>query len=326
MNSSGNGAAGRSVKEPGQGTAAPGPQRHRPVMLREVLEYLDPQPGAVMVDGTVGYGGHAREIVARITPEGRLIGIDRDEEALAGAALALREYADGVSLERGDFAEMPVILERLGLPGVDGILLDLGVSGPQLDEADRGFSYMRPGPLDMRMDAGQERSAAEVINHYSQAELADIIRRYGEERWASRIAAFVVQRRQREPITTTDQLVDVVKAAIPASARRRGGHPARRTFQALRIEVNRELSSLEEVLPRASALLKRGGRLVVISYHSLEDRIVKRAFAAMSAETSEGTDAPHLRLLTRKPVIPSKRETEENPRARSAKLRAAERI
>ncbi len=328
MGFSGEGAAGRRGK-PGQGAAAPKPMHHRPVMLRAVLEFLQPVPGAVIVDGTVGYGGHAREIAARIAPGGRLIGIDKDTEALEHAAVALREYGQEVVWERGDYAEMPEMLSRHGIADVDGILLDLGVSAPQLEEAERGFSYMRPGPLDMRMDASQESSAMEVINHYSQAELADIIRRYGEERWASRIAAFIVQRRQREPITTTEQLVDVVKAAIPASARRRGGHPAKRTFQALRIEVNRELKSLEDVLPRAAALLKRGGRMVVISYHSLEDRIVKRAFAAMANEDAEegsGPVAVQLRLLTRKPMTPSKRELEENPRARSAKLRAVERI
>ncbi len=330
-NGNGNGAAGRSVEKPGQGTTAPEPQRHRPVMLPEVLEYLRPVPGAVIVDATVGYGGHAKEIVNRTMPGGRLVGIDKDSEALAHAASVLEQHRDRVSLEQGDYAEIPEMLARLGIDGVDGILLDLGVSGPQLDEADRGFSYMRPGPLDMRMDAGQEKSATEVINHCSQAELADIIRRYGEERWASRIAAFIVQRRQREPITTTEQLVETVKAAIPASARRKGGHPARRTFQALRIEVNRELAGLEEALPRAAAVLKQGGRIVVISYHSLEDRIVKRTFAAMSAETqpdvTKGTDpfVTPMRLLTRKPVMPSKREISENPRARSAKLRAAER-
>jgi len=330
----GNGAAGKSAETSGQGAAVPAPQRHRPVMLQEALEYLETRPGAVIVDGTVGYGGHAKEIIGRITPGGRLVGIDKDREALQHTASVLQEHRDEVSLEQGDYAEIPRILERLGIAGVDGILLDLGVSGPQLDEADRGFSYMRPGPLDMRMDASQEKSAADVVNHYSQAELTEVIRRYGEERWASRIAAFVVQRRQREPITTTEQLVDAVKAAIPASARRRGGHPGRRTFQALRIEVNRELAGLEEALPRAAAALKEGGRLVVISYHSLEDRIVKRTFAAMSAETqpgvTKGSDpfvtGVRLRLLTRKPVMPSKREISENPRARSAKLRAAERI
>ena len=336
MGFNGSGPVGRAEK-PGQGAAAPAPERHRPVMPKEVLDYLKPRPGAVIVDGTLGYGGHAKEIVSRTAPGGRLVGIDKDREALEHAVSVLQEYRDEVSLEQGDYAEMPEILERLEIAGVDGILLDLGVSGPQLDEADRGFSYMRAGPLDMRMDAGQEKSAAEVINHYSQAELADIIRRYGEERWASRIAAFIVRRRQREPITTTEQLVETVKAAIPASARRRGGHPAKRTFQALRIEVNRELATLEEALPRAAATLKEGGRVVVISYHLLEDRIVKRAFAAMSNETptglTKGSDpfvnlptGVRLRLLTRKPVVPSKREISENPRARSAKLRAAERI
>ena len=308
-------------------------QAHRPVMVSEVLRWLEPRPGMTVVDATVGYGGHARAILERISPGGTLLGIDRDGEALKWTERSLAGYSTSMRLVRGNFAELGSIFTRMGICEADGILLDLGVSSPQLDLEERGFSYREGASLDMRMDREQELDATKVVNGYEERELARIIKQYGEERWASRIARFIVEDRKRAPITTADRLVEVVKNAIPAAARRRGGHPARRTFQALRMEVNKEVESLEAVLPQAIGRLSEGGRIVVISYHSIEDRQVKRAFRDAARTCACPPEAPvctcsgrKARVLTPHPVLPTPEEVEGNPRARSAKLRAAERV
>lgn len=308
-----------------------GDARHVPVMLAEVVGYLRPRPGSVLVDATLGEGGHALALLEEMGGEGCLIGLDRDAQVLQGARERMRDYAC-VILYHTRFANLGEVLEDLGIEAVDGILFDLGVSSPQLEEAERGFSFRRPARLDMRMDADQELDAWKVVNRYEERELARIIREYGEERWASRIARGIALARKRSPIDTTDRLAEIVKGSIPAATRRTGGHPARRTFQALRMEVNGELRELEEALPQALQALGGSGRMVAISYHSLEDRIVKRFFAARgsrcecSPETGECECGAQeeLRILTPKPARPSPREVQENPRARSAKLRAAQ--
>jgi len=305
---------------------------HTPVLLEAVVEILVPalERGGVFVDGTVGLGGHARAILER-APRAELIGIDRDPRALEAARADLAPYQERVRLVRDNFASLAAVLERLGVEEVRGVLLDLGVSSPQLDEADRGFSFRGAGPLDMRMDPEQPLMASTVVNEYPQRDLAAVIRRYGEERFATRVAAAIVENR---PIRDTTHLADVVKQAIPAATRRTGGHPARRTFQALRLEVNRELEALESVLPGAILSLAPGGRLVVISYHSLEDRMTKRAFAEAARGCVCPPDFPvctcgaqaQVRVLTRRPVRPNDEEVAANPRASAAKLRAVERL
>jgi 16S rRNA (cytosine1402-N4)-methyltransferase len=305
---------------------------HTPVLLGPVVELIVPalEHGGVFVDGTLGLGGHARAILER-APRAELVGIDRDPGALETARANLASYQERVRFVRDDFESIPAVLERLGVEEVRGVLLDLGVSSPQLDEAHRGFSFRGAGPLDMRMDPDQPLMASTVVNEYSQRDLAAVIRRYGEERFASRVAAAIVRHR---PIRDTTHLAEVVKEAIPAATRRTGGHPARRTFQALRLEVNRELEALERVLPGAILSLAPGGRLVVISYHSLEDRITKRALADAAKGCVCPSDFPvcvcgaeaEVRLLTRRPVRPSDDEVANNPRASAAKLRAAEKL
>ncbi len=304
---------------------------HVPVLCREVVGFLRPRPGCVLVDATVGEGGHAQALLRETGGEGCLIGLDVDEEALRRARERLKEFSSSVVLRRANFASLQEVLEGLGVPEVDGVLLDLGVSSLQLDSPERGFSYRRSGRLDMRMDRDQELDAWKVVNGYEEGELARIIREYGEERWASRIARSIVVQRERAPIDTTDRLAEIVKDSIPAAARRRGGHPARRTFQALRIEVNGELRNLQAVLPQAVRVLRKGGRLVVISYHSLEDRAVKRFMAGKGSRCACAPDREcrcgkpeELRILTPGPVRPGAEEREANPRSRSAKLRAAE--
>lgn len=296
------------------------PPEHRPVMLHEALDYLNPRPGAVIFDCTLGRGGHAREILSRIAPGGRLIGIDQDITAVEAAGPLQAEYPGALTVIHDSFERIPGILDDLGLDGADGFLFDLGVSSPQLDVPGRGFSYMADGPLDMRMDRRREQTAADLVNYADVDELTRIIAQYGEERWAGRIARFIEQARRRKPLETTGELVEVIKAAIPAGARRGGPHPAKRTFQALRIAVNREIDALEAALHHAAHHLRAGGRLVVISFHSLEDRCVKHVLRDLSA-----ADPGQLHVLTKKPVYPSDDELLENPRARSAKLRAAER-
>jgi 16S rRNA (cytosine1402-N4)-methyltransferase len=305
---------------------------HDPVLAREVTELLVPalERGGVVVDGTLGRGGHADRLLDA-APECFLVGIDRDEGSLEAARANLASYQGRTSFVRDNFSRLPSILERLGIASVRGVLLDLGVSSPQLDEAHRGFSFRDSGPLDMRMDPSAKLSAHDVVNGYEMGDLARIIRTYGEERFARRVARSIVDHR---PIETTVELAEIVKQAIPAATRRTGGHPARRTFQALRIEVNAELRELEEVLPSAIDALEIGGRIAVISYHSLEDRQVKRVFQQEAQGCVCPVDLPvcacgaeaRLRVLTRRPVTPSEQEIERNPRARSAKLRVAEKI
>jgi 16S rRNA (cytosine1402-N4)-methyltransferase len=309
--------------------------RHVPVLLGRVLALLGPalegRPG-VVVDATLGLGGHAEALLAA-HPALTLVGLDRDPEALRLAARRLAPYADRLRLERCTYSALPEVLDELGLSAVDGVLFDLGVSSLQLDEARRGFAYAQDAPLDMRMDPSTGPTAAEVVNGYPVAELARVLRDYGEERFAGRIAAAIVREREREPFTSTGRLADLVRASIPAATRRTGGHPAKRTFQALRIEVNGELEALRVALPAAIDALRRGGRIAVLSYHSLEDRLVKRVFAAGARTgTPEGLPvelpeaAPVLRLLTRGAQTPASDEVAANPRAASARLRAAERV
>ena len=304
---------------------------HTPVLLQEVMDLLGCSPGNVVVDCTVGGGGHAYEILKRILPGGYLIGFDRDPNALNAAEKRLEEFANHFTLVHSNYINMERILEDLGIKEVDGILMDLGASSHQLDEKERGFSYMQDASLDMRMDPTQAFSAYNVVNEYSQNELRRIIRNYGEERWADRIAGFIVDNR---PVETTGQLVDIIKRAIPAGARRSGPHPAKRTFQAIRIEVNQELSQLGESIEKAVKMLRPGGRLCIITFHSLEDRIVKRAFRDLSNPCICPTGAPictcgrkpEVKIITGRPVTPSAAELSINPRSRSAKARACERI
>lgn len=311
--------------------------RHIPVLLDEVLEALDPHPGDTFVDCTLGGAGHSREVEARIAPDGLLIGIDQDQSALDAAAEQLSAIAPYMQplLLRGNFGDLDELLITAEVPGIDAILFDLGVSSPQLDFHERGFSYHGDARLDMRMDPGKHTlTAAEVINTYDEADLTRILRDYGEERWASRIARFVVKARAKSEIETADQLVTIVKDAIPASARRKGGHPARRTFQALRIEVNQELDMLRQGLDAAVRWLLPGGRIVVISYHSLEDRIVKECFSRLSQGCTCPPDLPVcvcgnkpvLQIMTRKPIMAGAEEVERNPRARSARMRVARKL
>lgn len=311
--------------------------RHTPVLLAECLEYSNLKPQHTFVDATLGGAGHSFEAAKLIGSTGTLIGIDQDEVALAAARRKLGTLPDDVrprlELVRGNFGAMDEALLSTEVPGVDAVLFDLGVSSVQIDTPSRGFSFKENGPLDMRMDPGKQTlTAAEIINTYNAADLTRIIRTYSDEKWASRIADFAVRARQTAPIETSEQLVDVIKAAIPASARRAGGHPAKRTFQALRIEVNGELDVLRSGLDAAIRWLNPGGRLVVISYHSLEDRIVKETFAKFANRCTCPPDLPVcmcgkqpiLDIVTRKPVLPTAEEIERNARARSAKLRVAQ--
>jgi 16S rRNA (cytosine1402-N4)-methyltransferase len=322
------------------GAAAPGPVGppvHVPVLLERVSDLLAPAcaaDGAVLVDATLGLAGHTLALLAA-HPGLQVIGLDRDPDARAEATrrIAAAGLADRVTLVPAVFDELPDVLDRLGVPEVQGVLFDLGVSSLQLDRPDRGFSYAADAPLDMRMDPTAPRTAADVVNTYPAGELARVLRVYGEERFAARIAASIARERAREPFTRTGRLADLVRASIPAATRRTGGHPAKRTFQALRIEVNDELGALERALPAAIDALALGGRIVVITFHSLEDRIVKQALAAGAADrTPPGLPmplpghGPVLRLLTRGGEAPSEVEIAANSRAASARVRAAERI
>ncbi|OLF10809.1 16S rRNA (cytosine(1402)-N(4))-methyltransferase RsmH [Actinophytocola xanthii] len=312
--------------------------QHVPVLLARVLELLEPavaRPAAVLVDATVGLGGHADALLSA-HPGLTLIGLDRDPEALARSGERLARHGDRVHLVHAVYDELADVLTRLGLSGtnsVDGVLMDLGVSSMQLDLTERGFAYAQDAPLDMRMDPTAELTAAEVLNTYSAADLARVLRDYGEERFARRIADAVVAARAQEPFAYSGRLVRLLYDAVPAASRRTGGHPAKRTFQALRIEVNGELEALRRALPAALAALRVGGRIVVESYQSLEDRLVKRAFAELAkSRTPPGLPVelpghgPQLRLLTRGAEQADEQETEHNPRAASVRLRAAERI
>lgn len=309
--------------------------RHVPVLLERVVALLAPalaEPGSVLVDGTLGMGGHSEALLERC-PRARLVGIDRDPEALELAGRRLAPFGDRVTLVHAVADRLPQVLAGLGLEHVQGVLLDLGVSSLQLDEESRGFAYAHDAPLDMRMDPTEGPTAAEVLNTYPLEELVRVLREYGEERFARRIAAAVVREREREPFARSGRLVDLVRAAVPAPARRTGGNPAKRTFQALRIEVNGELEVLERALPAAVGALAVGGRIVVESYQSLEDRIVKRVLAEGARSTTPvdlpvelPEHAPELRLLTRGAETADEAETAANPRATSVRLRAAERV
>ena len=313
--------------------------RHIPVLLAECLEYLKLETKHTFVDATLGGAGHSLEAAKLLGREGTLIGIDQDDMALEAAGLKLGTMPEAdrpnIELLHGNFGDMDELLLSAEIPGVDAFLFDLGVSSPQLDVPSRGFSFKENGPLDMRMDPGKQTlTAEEIVNTFNAADLSRIIRANSDEKWASRIAEFIVRERQKEPITQTDQLVEIIKAAIPASARRAGGHPAKRTFQALRIEVNGELDVLRRGLDAAIRWLNPGGRIAVISYHSLEDRIVKDTFARFADRCTCPPDLPLcacgkkpiLKIVTRKPVLPTEGEIEGNPRARSAKLRVAEKL
>jgi len=315
--------------------------RHQPVMIDRVADLLRPRPGATFVDATLGLGGHTERLLEASAPDGRVIGLDRDPAALDLARQRLAWAGDRLVAVAASFEDLGVVARRLGIGAVDGVLYDLGVSSLQLDEAARGFSFRADAPLDMRMDPTTGITAAEVVASYPRAELARILREYGEERFAGRIARVLDEARRRTPIATTGQLAELVKAAVPAAARRTGPHPARRAFQALRIEVNRELDALRASLPQALDLLAPGGRLVVLAYHSLEDRIVKQALAAAGPVDTPSpfrgsrheppgppVDPPAatLAVLTRRPERPSGAEVAANPRAESAKLRAAEKL
>lgn len=306
---------------------------HISVLLEECLEGLDIKPDGIYVDGTLGGAGHSSQIVKRLT-SGRLIGIDRDPIALEASGKRLEPYKDRVTLVHSNFCEMKQVMEDLDIPGVDGILLDLGVSSPQLDDGERGFSYMADAPLDMRMNNQDALTAYEVVNTWSQDELKRILFDYGEERYAPRIASAICRRREEKPIETTLELVDVIRSAMPPQALREKQHPAKRSFQAIRIAVNDELGSVEKAMRDAIPLLNPGGRLAIITFHSLEDRIVKNAMA----EAAKGCTCPPnfpvcvcgkkpiVKLISRKPIVATEEELEVNPRSRSAKLRVCEKL
>lgn len=307
--------------------------RHISVLLNECIENLNIKPDGIYVDGTLGLGGHSEQILKRLSG-GRLIGIDRDESAIRRTGERLEAYKDKMTLVHGNFCDVAQILDELGIDAVDGMLFDLGVSSPQLDEAQRGFSYMNDAPLDMRMDNTSALTAWSVVNDWDEAELTRILRDFGEERYARRIASRIAERRTQKPIESTLELVDIIRSAMPAAALREKQHPAKRSFQAIRIAVNDELGAVDKMMKTAPDKLKKGGRLCVISFHSLEDRIVKTGIAARENGCICPREAPicvcgfkqTLKSVYRKPIVPGEDELEYNPRARSAKLRVAERV
>ena len=307
--------------------------KHVSVLLNECIENLNIKPTGVYLDGTLGLGGHSYQIASRLTT-GRLICIDRDETAIERAGKRLAPFGDKVTLVHGNFSDAAQIIDSLGIPGVDGMLFDLGVSSPQLDEIERGFSYMGDAPLDMRMDAGDSLTAYEVVNTWPEERLNRILWDYGEERYARRISRAILEHRAGKPIETTLELVEIIKGAMPAAALREKQHPAKRSFQAIRIAVNDELGAISQMMETAPDKLNKGGRLCVISFHSLEDRIVKSGIAARENGCTCPREAPictcgfvqTLKSVSRKPILPSAEELEQNPRSRSAKLRVAERV
>ena len=308
--------------------------QHKSVLLQECIDALNIRPDGIYLDGTLGGAGHSSQIARRLTEGGRLIGVDRDRTALAAAKERLAPYADRVTLVHSNFAEIDAILDSLGIPAVDGMLFDLGVSSPQLDDASRGFSYMADAPLDMRMDKDDVLTAGEVVNTWPQGELRRILYDYGEERYAPQIAAAICRAREKAPIETTLELVDIIRSAMPAQALREKQHPAKRSFQAIRIAVNDELGAVSRMMQAAVGRLNPGGRLAVITFHSLEDRIVKSEMQQAARGCTCPPEfpvcvcgkKPLVKLVTRKPIVSSPAELEENPRARSAKLRVAEKL
>lgn len=308
--------------------------QHKSVLLQECIDALNICPDGIYLDGTLGGAGHSSQIARRLTEGGHLIGVDRDRTALAAAKERLAPYADRVTLVHSNFAEIDAILDSLGIPAVDGMLFDLGVSSPQLDDASRGFSYMADAPLDMRMDKDDALTAGEVVNTWPQGELRRILYDYGEERYAPQIAAAICRAREKAPVETTLELVDIIRSAMPAQALREKQHPAKRSFQAIRIAVNDELGAVSRMMQAAVGRLNPGGRLAVITFHSLEDRIVKSEMQQAARGCTCPPEfpvcvcgkKPLVKLVTRKPIVSGPAELEENPRARSAKLRVAERL
>lgn len=306
---------------------------HISVLLNECLEGLNIKENGIYVDGTLGGAGHSSEILKRLSNEGRLIGIDQDTDALKAANERLKNYSN-VTFVHSNFSSIENVLNNLNIDGVDGILMDLGVSSYQLDEGERGFSYMKDAPLDMRMNRDKDFSAYNVINEYSEEDLYRIIRDYGEEKFARRIASFIVENRQEKNIETTLELVEIIKSAIPAKARREGPHPAKRTFQAIRIEVNSELSILNKTIEDGVGKLNKGGRMAIITFHSLEDRIVKNKFRDLAVSCRCPKEFPvcvcgekaKVKVISRKAIEPTKEEVDINPRSRSAKLRVIEKL
>ncbi len=306
---------------------------HKSVLLDETIESLDIKPDGIYVDGTLGGGGHASEVCRRLGDKGRFIGIDQDADAIAAASERLKEFGDKVTIVRSNYENVDEVLKELGISQVDGIYLDLGVSSYQLDTAERGFTYREDdAPLDMRMDQRNEMTAKDIVNTYSESELFHIIKNYGEDRFAKNIAKHIVRARQEKEIETTGELIEIIKAAIPAKVRATGGHPAKRTFQAIRIELNKELEVLENSIDKMTDLLAPGGRLSIITVHSLEDRIVKNRFRINENPCTCPPDFPVCmcgkkskgRVVTRKPILPSEEELSENKRSKSAKLRVFE--
>ena len=306
---------------------------HRSVLLQESIDALAIRKDGTYVDGTAGGGGHSFQIASRLE-NGLLIAIDQDENAIAAASERLSPFADRVRVVRNNFSNLDEVLETCGVEEIDGLLLDLGVSSHQLDEAERGFAYQNDAPLDMRMDRRQSKTARDVVNTYSEEDLKYILYTYGEERFSARIAAKIISAREKKPIETTGELAELIKSAIPAAAREGGHHPAKRSFQAIRIEVNAELDVIAPAIKSAVRLLSPGGRIAIITFHSLEDRIVKKAFAelAQGCTCPPGFpvcvcgNRPQLKVITKKPILPDDEELEINPRARSAKLRVAEKL
>ena len=306
---------------------------HISVLLNECLEGLNIKENGIYVDGTLGGAGHSSEILKRLSNEGRLIGIDQDTDALKAAKERLKNYSN-VTFVHSNFSSIENVLNNLNIDGVDGILMDLGVSSYQLDEGERGFSYMKDAPLDMRMYRDNDFSAYNVINEYSEEDLYRIIRDYGEEKFARRIASFIVENRQEKNIETTLELVEIIKSAIPAKARREGPHPAKRTIQAIRIEVNSELSILNKTIEDGVGKLNKGGRMAIITFHSLEDRIVKNKFRDLAVSCRCPKEFPvcvcgekaKVKVISRKAIEPTKEEVDINPRSRSAKLRVIEKL
>ena len=306
---------------------------HRSVLLNEAVDALAIRKDGTYVDGTAGGGGHSFEIASRLE-NGLLIAIDQDENAIAAAGERLAPYASRVKIVRNNFSNLDDVLATCGVEEIDGLLLDLGVSSHQLDEAERGFAYQNDAPLDMRMDRRQTKTAYDVVNYYSEQDIKDILYTYGEERFSARIAAKIISARQKKPIETTGELAELIKSAIPAAAREGGHHPAKRSFQAIRIEVNAELDVILPAIESAVKHMRSGGRIAIITFHSLEDRLVKQAFVRLASGCTCPKDLPVcvcgkkplVRIISRKPILPSAEELEENPRSRSAKLRVAEKI